>query len=159
MRVVGLLNCSRTRKSPDARKDELLRDVLVGGSSNFAQGMQMQLQSEPSLPSKLCCWYKVPTPFFCWSFKNDVLVTLSFTMGPKSMKNLHFRLCKSYCRQLNLSKVEKTYENRLDLIPSPSSSMKSQIIGGKVCLRCKHKTILGVVNKLLKTKKFVDITQ
>ena len=41
-RVVGLVNCSRTRKSPDARKDELLRDVLVGGS-NFAQGMQMQL--------------------------------------------------------------------------------------------------------------------
>ena len=28
MRVVGLLNCSRTRKSPDARKDELLRDAL-----------------------------------------------------------------------------------------------------------------------------------
>ena len=41
-RVVGLVNCSRTRKSPDARKDELLRDVLVGGS-NFALGMQMQL--------------------------------------------------------------------------------------------------------------------
>ena len=42
LRVVGLVNCSRTRKSPDARKDDLLRDVLVGGS-NFAQGMQMQL--------------------------------------------------------------------------------------------------------------------
>ena len=32
-------------------------------------------------------------------------------------------------------------------------------MGGKVCLRCKGKTLLGVVNKLLKTKKFFDITQ
>jgi hypothetical protein len=32
-------------------------------------------------------------------------------------------------------------------------------MGGKVCLRCKGKTLLGVINKLLKTKKFIDITQ
>jgi hypothetical protein len=40
-------------------------------------------------------------------------------------------------------------------------------MGGKVCLRCKGKTLLGIVNKLLKTKslltfcfqKFIDITQ
>ena len=49
----------------------------------------------------------------------------------------------------------------LDSIPSPS--MKIQIMGGKVCLRCKGKILLGVVNKLVKqtfeNKKFVDITQ
>jgi hypothetical protein len=28
----------------------------------------------------------------------------------------------------------------------------------KVCLRCKGKTLLGIVNKILKKKKFVDIT-
>ena len=39
----------------------------------------------------------------------------------------------------------------LDLIPSPSPSVKIQIMGGKVCLRCKDKTLLGIVNKLLKT--------
>ena len=48
------------------------------------------------------------------------------------------------------SKVKKIKENSLDLIPSPSD--KIQIMGGKVCLRCKGKTLLGVVNKLLKTK-------
>ena len=38
--------------------------------------------------------------------------------------------------------------------------MKIQIMGGKVCLRYKGKTLLGIVNKLLVTnKKFVDITQ
>ena len=38
------------------------------------------------------------------------------------------------------------------MIPSPSPSLKIQISGGNVCLRCKGKTLLGVVNKLLKTK-------
>ena len=41
----------------------------------------------------------------------------------------------------------------LDLIPSPS--VKIQIIGKKVCLRCKGKTLFGVVNKLSKTKKLL----
>jgi hypothetical protein len=47
-------------------------------------------------------------------------------------------------------KVEKILKGNLDLIPSPS--LKIQIMGGKVCLRCKGKTLLGVVNKRLKTK-------
>ena len=38
------------------------------------------------------------------------------------------------------------------LIPSPSTSVKIQIMDGKVCWRCKGKTLLGNVNKLLKTK-------
>jgi len=32
-------------------------------------------------------------------------------------------------------------------------------MGGKICLSCKGKKLLGVVNKLLKAKKFVDKTQ
>jgi hypothetical protein len=40
-------------------------------------------------------------------------------------------------------------------MPSPSTSVKIQIMGEKVCLRCKGKTSLGVVNKLLKTKSFL----
>ena len=55
-----------------------------------------------------------------------------------------------------LRKVEKILKGSLDSIPSPS--VKIQIMGGKVCLRSKGKTLLGIVNKLLK-KKFVDITQ
>ena len=49
--------------------------------------------------------------------------------------------------------VEHILKASLDLIPSPS--MKIQIMGGKVCLRCKGKILLGVVNKLLKTKSLL----
>ena len=37
-------------------------------------------------------------------------------------------------------KAEKILKYSLDLIPSPSPSVKIQIMGGKVCLRCKGKT-------------------
>ena len=49
-------------------------------------------------------------------------------------------------------KVENNLKGGLDLIPSPTPSVKIQIMGRKVCLRCKGKTLLGFVNKLLKTK-------
>ena len=52
-------------------------------------------------------------------------------------------------------KVEKILKGSLDSIPSPLPSVKIQIMGGKVCLRCKSKTLLGVVNKLLKTKSLL----
>jgi hypothetical protein len=47
-------------------------------------------------------------------------------------------------------KVEKILKGSLESIPSPS--VKIQIIGGKVCLRSKGKTLLGIVIKLLNTK-------
>ena len=50
------------------------------------------------------------------------------------------------------SKIENILKGSLDLIPSPLSSVKIQIMGEKVCLGCKGKTLLGIVNKLLKTK-------
>ena len=50
-------------------------------------------------------------------------------------------------------KVEKILKGSLDSIPSPS--VKIQIIGGKVCLGCKAKTLMGIVNKLLKAKSLV----
>ena len=56
-------------------------------------------------------------------------------------------LCKYLC------KVEKILKGSLDSIPSPS--MKIQTMGGNVCLRCKGKTLLGVVNKFLKTKSLL----
>ena len=54
-----------------------------------------------------------------------------------------------------VTKVEKIKEDSLDLIPSPSLSVKIQILGGKVCLRCKGKTLLCIVNKLLKAKSLL----
>ena len=56
-------------------------------------------------------------------------------------------------------KVENILKGSLDSISSPSSSVKIQIMGGKVCLRCKGKYCWALSKKLLKTKQFVDITQ
>ena len=52
-------------------------------------------------------------------------------------------------------KVENILKGSLDLIPSPSPEVKIQIMSGKVCLRCKGKTLQGIVNKLLKTKRLL----
>jgi hypothetical protein len=66
------------------------------------------------------------------------------------------RICK-LVKCFRVVKVEKILKGSLDLIPSPS--VKIQIMGGKVCLRCKDKTLLGVANKPFENKKFFDITQ
>ena len=50
-------------------------------------------------------------------------------------------------------KVEKFFKCSQDSIPSPSPSVKIRIMVGKVCLKCKEKTLLSI-NKLLKTKPF-----
>ena len=52
-------------------------------------------------------------------------------------------------------KVENILNGRLDLIPSPSPLVKIQVMGGIVSLQCKGKTLLGIVNKLLKTKSLL----
>ena len=54
-------------------------------------------------------------------------------------------------------KVEKILKGSLNLIPSPLPSVKIQIMGRKVCLRCKGKTMPGVVSKLLKTKSLLTL--
>ena len=51
---------------------------------------------------------------------------------------------------MKVDKIEKNLKGSLDWFPSPS--VKIQIMGGKVRLRCKGKTLLGIVKKLLKTK-------
>ena len=57
------------------------------------------------------------------------------------------------------AKVEEILKGSLDSIPSPSPSVKIQIMGRKVCLRCKGKTLLGVVNKLSKTKRAAEVSK
>ena len=70
----------------------------------------------------------------------EVLIQILFCIA---MKDVTFSID-------SIRKVEKILKGSLDLIPSPS--VKIQIMGGKVGLRCKDKTLLGVVNKLFKTK-------
>ena len=48
--------------------------------------------------------------------------------------------------------VEQILKGSLDLIQSPSPSVKIQIKRGKVCLICKGKTLLKDVIKILKQK-------
>ena len=43
---------------------------------------------------------------------------------------------------MKIHKVEKILKGSLNSIPSPSPSVKIQIMGGKVCLRRKGKTLL-----------------
>ena len=43
-----------------------------------------------------------------------------------------------------VSKVEKILKGSLDSIPSPSPSVKIQIVGGKVYMRCKGKTLVCI---------------
>ena len=50
-------------------------------------------------------------------------------------------------------KVEKILKDSLDSFSSPSPLVEIQIMGGKICLMCKGKTLLGIVNKLLKLLK------
>ena len=54
-------------------------------------------------------------------------------------------------------KEEKILKGSLDSIPSPLPSVKIQIMGRRVCFRCKDKTLLGVVNKLLNTKSLLTM--
>ena len=49
-------------------------------------------------------------------------------------------------------KVEMILKGSLDSIPSPSPTVKIQIMGAKICLKCKGKTMLGIANKILNTK-------
>ena len=44
--------------------------------------------------------------------------------------------------QQDIFKVENILKGSMDSIPSPSSSVKIQIMSGKVCWRCKGKTLL-----------------
>ena len=52
-------------------------------------------------------------------------------------------------------KIENILKGSLVLIPSPSPSVKIQIKDRKVCLGGKDKTLLGFVNKHLKTKSLL----
>ena len=53
---------------------------------------------------------------------------------------------------VKMIKIEKILKGNLHLISSPSPMLKVQIMCWTICLRCKGKILLGIVNKLLKTK-------
>ena len=70
-------------------------------------------------------------------------------------QKLFFNTDKNMGNQLHrpLCKVEKILKGSLDSIPS--LSVKIQIMGGKVCMRCKGKTLLVIVNEFTKRKSLL----
>ena len=60
--------------------------------------------------------------------------------------------------QVLIHKVGKILKGILDLLTSPSTSTKTQIMNGKVCLRCKGKTLPGFVNKLFVFKSLLKMS-
>ena len=76
---------------------------------------------------------------------NDCVIVCENWLFFAQNENTHSLCCLKF-------KVEKILKSSLDLIPSP---VKIQIMGGKVCLRCKGKTLLGVFNKLLIKKSLL----
>ena len=79
-------------------------------------------------------------------------------MKGKELQHSKNLVVDSSARDHNFSlifKVKKILKGSLDSIPSPSPSVKIQIMGGKVYLRCKGKTLLGIVNKLFTFKSLL----
>ena len=68
---------------------------------------------------------------------------------PHQDSNLHSNIILFFC----LNYVETIYGDCLDMILPPS--VKIQILWGKVCLRCKGKTLLSVVNNFFVFKSLL----
>ena len=73
----------------------------------------------------------------------------------------NYNWVKWFLKEHSFFKVEKILKGSPDSISTPSPSVKIQIIGRKVCLRCKGKTLLAywTLSTNFENKKFVDITQ
>ena len=110
----------------------------------------------PSLPKnedRSCHYWRLAQLVFQNGSKYFLKSNLIFTLHRIHEIFLDSCINRSYGCFMN--KAEKILKGSLDLISSPSPSAKIQIMGGKVCLRCKGKTLMGIVNKLLKTKSLL----
>ena len=83
----------------------------------------------------------------------NIYVTEDLSRKIREHRNELNKFMREVC--VSWSKVENILKGILVSIPSPSPSVKIQIMGGKVCLRCRGKTLLGVVNELLKAKSLL----
>jgi hypothetical protein len=93
-----------------------------------------------------------------WNFESSAMIVLDKRIGSLEIDSKAERLLREvvlnnmilfkYSGLLKLSfpfyKVKQILEDSLDSIPSPS--VKIQIMGGNVGLRCKGKTLMGIIN-------------
>ena len=89
-------------------------------------------------------------PCFVMSFLVHLETSTSRKISPAQCAQLHDHF-------IPVIKVRIVWilKGSLDSIPLLSRSVKIQIMSGKVCLRCKGKTLLDAVNKLVKTKSLL----
>ena len=135
------------------------------------RNIELKISIVPSVRANLFYTFQYKTP--CSRSTVHTSLMRNFSRTGRSKKNvfnyLFYRilLCSkvmrvgrdtsfdSFIQNISKNQNKKYLKGSLDLIPSPSPSVKIQIMGGKVCLRCKGKTLLGFVNKLLKTKSLL----
>ena len=74
---------------------------------------------------------------------------MKYVGGPMNLIDIDLNIRGHQCNACNSNlfsnltyKVEHVLNGGLVSIPSPSPLVKIQIMGGKVCLRCKGKTLL-----------------
>ena len=90
---------------------------------------------------------------FCW------FLDWRLFLWPRFSKEF-YRTCNVWALALGFQlylwvKVENISKGSLDSNPSPSPSVKIQIMDRKGCLRCKGKTLLGDVNKHFVSKYYL----
>ena len=95
--------------------------------------------------NKMAKYHWLKTSFF--PGLNSLLVKSMYIAGIEIIKPV------LWCN--TVSKIEKILKGSKDSSPSPLPSLKIQIMGRKVCLRCKSKTLLGIVNKLFVFKSLL----
>ena len=114
----------------------------------------MKLSLSQKLPTKLSTKLSAKLFSNCPVFQM-ISTTLSTKFKPKSSQKLTPTLFTQLSAKISAKWSREGIKKCLDLIPLPLLSVKIQVMGGKLCLRCKGKTLLGVVNKLLKTKSLL----
>ena len=109
----------------------------------ISHGCRLTLQTFQSKEKQE--WWKVSSTYF-WLFVCQNFASVCFCLFLANDSNEHSQLNTIKCDYNGqtlatvhsvVCKVEGILKGRLDLIPSPSPSVKIQIMGGKVCLRCK----------------------
>ena len=103
-----------------------------------------------------CCQLQyVSEPVSRRSIKKAAFVSIAAVSIQGGVRCTYFILITQWGQIFISFKGEKILNGSLVLISSVAPSVKIQIMGGKVCLRCKGRTLLGIANKLLKTKSLL----
>ena len=143
--------------------------VCLSFDTHDSPGAVFVLKWEFFSPNVPVCLYEVESQMIKVQMKHRLRMDLHKTSSPHiSIARLfwissgnwnNFFIFKSAKLSAGrTSKVENILKGSLDLIPSPSPSVKIQIMTGKVCLR-QRRNIAGGCQQTFENKRIADITQ